>query len=288
MKYILTLLIAIISFSGFSQAKDHRIYKDTRIINLQSVETLKKSKLDFRVGHKFGDLAGANGGWPTFYGLEGASDVLIAFDYGVTDNLMIGVGRVKGAGVHKQIVYGHFKYKLISQNSELSKPLSMAVHGMMRMTTMQSTGGVGTLTSFEKFSYRLAYHVGFLVAKKFGNRLSMQFNAGWTYRNIVRTSDTNDLASIGGSIKYQLTKTFAIIGEITAPFSEYRANAQEANFSPASGIGFEWETGGGHIFQMNFTNAEGILVTDFIPNTRTQWSEGEFRLGFTISRLFTI
>ncbi|MFT5386411.1 MAG: hypothetical protein ACI81W_003824, partial [Saprospiraceae bacterium] len=45
-------------------------FKDTRVINTHSVETLPKRKLDIRIGHRFGDLAGSRGGWKTFYGLE--------------------------------------------------------------------------------------------------------------------------------------------------------------------------------------------------------------------------
>jgi hypothetical protein len=30
------------------------------------------------------------------------------------------------------------------------------------------------------------------------------------------------------------------------------------------------------------------METDYIPYTTSSWSEGEFRLGFTISRLFNL
>ena len=47
----------------------YRTFKDTRVINSHSVETLQKRKLDIRIGHRFGDFAGDGGGWTTFYGL---------------------------------------------------------------------------------------------------------------------------------------------------------------------------------------------------------------------------
>ena len=54
------------------------------------------------------------------------------------------------------------------------------------------------------------------------------------------------------------------------------------------GFGLEWETGGGHVFQMNFTNATGLVETDYIPYTTTSWLDGEYRFGFTIARKFRL
>ena len=91
MKYIFTIVMMFCSYLIFGQDADPRVFKDTKIINSVSIETLEKRKLDFRVGHRFGDFAGDFGGWPTFYGLENATDVMIGFDYGLTDKLMIGI-----------------------------------------------------------------------------------------------------------------------------------------------------------------------------------------------------
>lgn len=42
-------------------------FRHTRVINSHSVETLPARKLDFRIAHRFGDVAGGAGGWPTFF-----------------------------------------------------------------------------------------------------------------------------------------------------------------------------------------------------------------------------
>lgn len=271
---------------GFGQT-DIRIFKDTRIINLHSVETIKKGKLDFRIGHKFGDLAGSRGGWPTFYGLENAADVFIGFNYGITDNLLVGISRTKGSGILKQNINGQIKYKLLEQNSAKGKPISMTVHAMFSTSTATNNPFDAESDEFAKFIHRVVYHLQYITAKKFGDRFSLQANIGWTFRNIVTVGDRNDLVSLGGSMKYQFSKVFAVILEGAVPFSDFRTRENE--YYPATGIGFEWETGGGHIFQINFTNARGIVETDFLPNNNeSNWGDGEFRLGFTISRLFTL
>jgi hypothetical protein len=77
-----------------------------------------------------------------------------------------------------------------------------------------------------------------------------------------------------------------VIVDANIPFSEYRS--PENDFYTSLGFGLEIETGGGHVFQINVTNAKGISENDYIPYTQSDWGEGEFRLGFTISRIFNM
>jgi len=112
MKKLLLILIIVLPISLFAQLPfTYQTFKSTSIVNTQSVETLQKRRLDVLIGHRFGDMFGAAGGWSTFYGFESAADVLNGVDFGLTDNLMIGISRTKGAGPHKMLVNAHTKYK---------------------------------------------------------------------------------------------------------------------------------------------------------------------------------
>lgn len=281
--YLIGFLICGVTVSG--QDAVFQTFKDTRVINSHSIETIKAGRLDFRIGHRFGDVGGASGGWPTFYGLENASDVLIGFEYGMTDKMMIGINRTKGSSDLKQNINTLVKIKLIQQEVD-GNPFSLALVGVGSMSTMPSSGLPGTLTNFEKQSHRLGYHASFILAKKFSNRIALQFNGAWTYRNLVPSLDKNDLVSIGAAARIQMTKSLGLLIDLNVPFSELRTSEQ-GYYNPL-GFGIEWETGGGHVFQMNFTNATGLSETDFLPYTRSNWGDGGFRLGFTISRLFKL
>ncbi|HHS95995.1 MAG TPA: hypothetical protein ENJ45_05335, partial [Phaeodactylibacter sp.] len=90
-------------------------FKDRRIINSHSIETLQKRQLDFRIAHRFGDIAGDAGGWATFYGFENAADVLIGLEYGLTDRLTLGMFRTKAAGPLKALIHTQAKYSLVQQ-----------------------------------------------------------------------------------------------------------------------------------------------------------------------------
>lgn len=267
-------------------------FKDTRIINSPSVETIKAGKMDFRIAHRFGDVAGDAGGWPTFYGLEEAADVMIGFNFGITDDINVGINRTKGSGPLRQLINGSMKIRIIQQEHNGNQPFSLALYGLASYSSMQKSTREDDLNFFAKSPHRLAYHVQLMLARKFSNYFSLQFGGGWTYRNIVPFDDLNDLVHLSAASRIQLNKSVGVILDAVVPFGSLRndtnAETGERNYYPALGIALEWETGGGHVFQMNFTNSSGIAETDYIPYTQSNWLDGEFRLGFTISRLFNL
>src|SRR5258707_9837754 len=69
------------------------IFESSRLILSQSTEMVKKKNLNFLVIHRFGDFAGNEGGGKYFFGLDDIADVYIGFEYGLTNNLNIDIGR---------------------------------------------------------------------------------------------------------------------------------------------------------------------------------------------------
>lgn len=295
MRHLLLSLALSLVLGTFLHGQDLvslETFKDTRVINTHSTETLNKRRLDVRIGHRFGDIAGDRGGFSTFYGLESAADVLFAFEYGLTDQLMIGVSRAKGGGSLPngtrgldQLLSFTGKYRILPQSEETGNPLSVAVLGVGTMSAAERIEGADVLQNFDKFAHRFAYHGQLIIARKFSDAFSLQGSLGITYRNLVPFGDDNIIYSLGAASRIQLTKVFGLILDTTFPFSEYRSNTE--GFSPVLGLGLEIDTGG-HVFQVNLTNASQIMETDYIPYSTSQWSDGEFRLGFTISRLFNL
>ncbi|HAV28354.1 DUF5777 family beta-barrel protein [Saprospiraceae bacterium] len=283
---ILVFFFTCLTLGLFAQEVVYQSFKDTRIVNTHSIETLKAGMMDFRVGHRFGDIAGESGGWKTLYGLENAADVAIGFDYGLTDEWMIGINRAKGAGPLRQNVNTFTKFRLMQQEEGGNKPFSITVLAAGTVSTQAKTPTQGSLSSFDKGAHRLSYHLQVLFARKFSPYFSIQGGGGWTYRNIVPFNDVNDLVSISLSSRINFTKALGVVLDFNYPISELRTI--ENGYYPILGIGLEWETGGGHVFLINLTNAEGINETDYLPYTRTNWLDGEYRLGFTIARLFKL
>lgn len=279
------ILASIIVPNLYGQQSVFQTFKDTRVINTQSVETLPKGTFDFRISHRFGDMFGNDGGWPTLYGLESASDILFGLEFGITDYFTVGLHRTKGSGPLQKLVNTNFKLKVQEQNADGTSPISVAIVGMATFSTMIRSTDPEELSYFDNFLERNILNAHLLLARKFSDKFSFQITAGYTYRNIVEFEDQNALFNLGASFRLQLTRVLSIIGDWTAPLSNYRSN--ENGFYNPVGIGFEFDTGG-HVFQLNFTNSRGILETDYIPYTFSNFREGQFRLGFTISRRFNI
>ena len=293
MKNFLLFLLLAGFVSASAQEVVTQTFKDSRLVNIQSVETLAKRRLDVRIGHRFGDLLGDNGGWSTFYGLEQAADVMIGAEYGATDQLTLGFFRTKGAGALpngqaglRQVLNGTVKYALLRQGRGGGSPVSITLWGVAAASTAERIAdNPDIIRNFSNFSHRMAYHGQLMIASRLSDRIAIQLTPGYTHRNVVAFQDENGLFSLGVGTRLQMTRVFGLIADVTFPFSDYRIT--ENGFYPALGIGLEIDSGG-HLFQLNFTNATGIMETDFIPYTTSNWLDGEFRFGFTISRLFNL
>ncbi len=273
----------------FAQQAIYGTFNDRWVINSPSVELLPARKLDARVTHRFGDFAGAAGGWKTFYGLENATDVAIGFEYGISNRLQVGAYRSKGAGPMKQLVSGMVKYSLLRQ-VEGGSPLTLTAFGMSTLSTAERSSDPSSVSYFEKFAHRMAYQGALLAARKFSDRFSLQLAAGINHRNAVPAGDENNLFMTGLALRLQATKTLALLADMSlalnGPQSPFE-NSGTRSYRPPIGFGLEFNTGG-HVFQLNLTNSTGIMPTDYLPYTRSDWTEGQFRIGFTISRLFNL
>jgi hypothetical protein len=296
------LLLALLLFVFSLKAQDEAVFgtfKGTRIINSHSTETLKKGMMDFRITHRFGDMMrdwSARNSWDNFIGLEDAADILIGLEYGVTDQLMLSFSRTKGAGPLRQLLHGQAKYKVLAQNESGSMPISMAVVGLATISTMRKTNfepANPSITSFTTcdscggfFANRWRYALELHIARKFSHAFSLQASPILVWRNLVENGASNALISLNLGTRIQLSKSIGLLLDANIPFSGYYFDAAN-NYQIPIGVALEFETAG-HIFQINFSNSRGIATTDYVPDTRSDWANGEFRLGFTISRAFIL
>lgn len=268
-------------------------FKTTRIINSQSTETIHKHELDFKVDHRFGDIAGANGGAKSFFGLDNSTDIRIGFEYGITDYLNVGVARAKGATRVSQLYETNLKYRLLRQTIDNKMPLSITLYATMVIPGVQADHeNDNEATSYRQFSDRLNFLGQLIIARKFGPSLSLALHPTYIRRNMTAYYDgKNDLFALGVGGRLKVSRRMALVMDYVVPFrsainKERYEDAITALFNPL-GVGLEIETGG-HVFNLNFTNATAIQEIQYIPETTTSWSKGQFRWGFTISRRFSL
>ncbi|MEN8787401.1 MAG: DUF5777 family beta-barrel protein [Flavobacteriales bacterium] len=259
-------------------------FNSTRVINSHSTEMLEKKSMDMKIGHRFGDIAGDNGGAKTLFGIDNSSDIAVGLEYGITNNLNIGITRYKGAGPYLQLYEGYAKYKVLAQSNEM--PVSVVGLAKYNVTSMPASSNSSSPTSFTDFVSRTSSSFQLLVAKKFSERLSLQIMPTYVHRNFVGFYDQNGTFAIGAGGRFQVSKLIGIIGEYHYVFLEDGVQEKLNTFNPIA-LGVEFDTGG-HIFQLNFSNSRGFGEAQYIPTTFSDVMEGQFRFGFSISRVFKL
>jgi hypothetical protein len=250
-------------------------FKSTRIISGHSIERMTEGQLDFRISHRFGRL---NGGAYEFWGLDQAN-IHFSLEYGITDWMMVGIGR----GTYEKTYDGFLKFTLFRQSKgDKNMPVSISYLTTAAVNTLKWEGP-GELD----FWNRLSYVHQLLVARKFGERFSLELNPTYVHRNMVATElDPNDLWSVGMGGRFKLTKRLSINAEyyyVIPPLNDYRS---QKTYNPLS-IGVDIETGG-HVFQIHLTNSLAMIEKGFIGETTGNWLDGDIHLGFNISRVFSL
>lgn len=289
MKKCLLLFCLWLGFNGLAKAQESDLlsllgeeetvlyttasFKTTRVINLHSLENVAGGVLDVKISHRFGTL---NRGVYELFGLDGAT-IRIGADYGVTDQIMIGLGRSSFEKTYDAFI----KYKFLRQSSgKRNMPISAAVFASAAINTLRfPEDGRDYL-----FSSRLFYTYQLIVGRKFSEALSLQLSPTVVHRNLVATSDEkNDVYALGVSGRFKLTKRLTL----NAEYIYLLPDQVNENIRNSFSIGFDIETGG-HVFQLHFSNSTSMIEKGFVAETTGDWTDGGIHFGFNISRVFTL
>ncbi|PRY07289.1 hypothetical protein CLV24_12427 [Pontibacter ummariensis] len=246
-------------------------FKATRLVNGHSVETNGDQELLFLISHRFGTL---NSGAYNLFGLDQAT-IRLALEYGLTDRLTLGLGRSSLEKTYD----GFAKYRILRQ-LQGAMPVTVTGFSSLAIKTLEQQLPERPTA----FSSRLTYTHQLLIARKFTERLSLQLSPTWVHRNMVATrQDENEVYALGLGGRYKLTKRTSFNAEYY-----YLLPGETADqYRNALAMGFDIETGG-HVFQLIFTNAQGMVEKLFIPQTQGAWEEGDVYFGFNISRVFSL
>jgi hypothetical protein len=254
-------------------------FKATRLILSQTTETVKKKELNFLVIHRFGDIGGSSGGGKTLWGLDNSSDIYIGFEYGLTDNLNIDFGRSK----FESLIDLGLKYNILHQKTDNSLPVALTLIGKTGFKTYH----VNT-TVFDNYGNRFSYLAQVVIARKISTGLSLQVSPMYIINNVpypFLPGNEKSFLAIAATGRLKFSKRMGLVVDYVHPFSNFRKNSNAPEFYDGLGVGIEIETGG-HVFTINFTNAQAISEFNYLNDTESSWDKGQFRLGFTISRIF--
>ncbi len=247
-------------------------FKGNHFINIQTIEAPAKGALSFIIMHRFGKI---NDGAYNFFGLDNAT-LRLGLDYGITDKFAIGIGR---SSLDKTFD-GYLKYKILCQ-TDGSNNMPVTVDGVVTISNFTEEY---IDKPYLNAKYRTAYATQLLVARKF-KKFSLQLTPTWLHYNLVPTmEDANNLFALGIGARLKLTNRMSILGEY-----DYLPNNQIVSLDLHNSLSFAWEIEtGGHVFQLVFTNSQGMVEPYYLAKTTGSWSNGDIYFGFNISRNFNI
>jgi len=286
-KFLMSLLVFVfINVAGFAQEgsllagvedsmpvveKVSGAFKSTRVINAHSIEMLAKGNLDFRVMHRFGFVSD---GVKQFFGLDAAT-FRMGFDYGLSNDFTIGIGR----STFRKEIDGFIKWRTVQQTRGAKNiPVSVVMAAGYLIHTEESFAAVKP-----SFTDRTAWYFQLIAGRKFNRLFSLQLSPIVVFTNRpFNPTDDRTIFALGGGARYKISKRTALTFDYHHPFGQLAENAKD----PVS-MGLDIETGG-HVFQLQFSNATGMNERAYITQTTGNFFKGDIRFGFNLSRIFKV
>lgn len=266
-------------------------FKSTRLITGHSVENIGKGVLDVRILHRFAPL---NTGIYNFFGLDQAS-MRMGFDYGITNNFMVGIGHSTWQKTYDAFI----KIRILRQSSgAVNMPITLSYVPTIAIRTDLARKDSLARRIHTSFSDKTSYTHQLIIGRKFSEKFSLQFMPTFVHSHNridsinVYTQDKYHLIygqkrkntfalGVGGRLK--ISRRVSINAEYYYQLPDGQADKRYNSVS----LGIDLETGG-HVFQMHFTNSNGMTEKSFITDTDDKWKDGYIRFGFNISRVFQV
>lgn len=273
------LLLTLDSSSNTEKDFVDAVFKTTRLVNQHTLETVGHRTLDFRISHRFGPInSGAYNAW----GIDGPANIRLGLEYSLDGRFMFGLGRSS----YDKVVDGFFKFRLLRQTIEKGMPVSVTLFSGAYYKGIKDVNKLANgYDKYENLSYRLSYCFEIMIGRKFTPRFSFQLAPWFVHYNLVdNRSDKNDSYGLSGLFRLKFTKRAAITAEYAYRLNDYSVVNK---YYDSMSIGYELETGG-HVFQIHFTNSFGLVESQFFIFTDSKWNNAGIRLGFNISRVFTL
>lgn len=246
-------------------------FKGLKIVNFESTKLVSKKELYFIVSHRFGTV---KNGIDDLFGLDQAS-TRIQFAYGITDGINVGFSRSK----FQKTYDFSLKYRLLRQKDG-GFPFTVVGYNLFTINTNLDKELLPKL----EFTDRLGYTTQLLISRKFSKSFSLELIPTYFHDNYVDNDDQdNSQIALGVGGRLKITKRFSL----NVDYGYHFNRASNSVYKNPLSVGVDIETGG-HVFQLHFTNAQGMYENAFLGQAGGDWSDGDFFFGFNLSRVFNL
>ena len=242
-------------------------FKALKIVNIESTKLAAKGEIYFIVAHRFGSI---KDGFEGFYGLDNAVTQL-KFVYGLSKWLTVSAAR------SEQAFDFSAKYRLQDQFKD-GFPVAIVAFNSIGFNNLLKESNYPKM----HFSDRMIYVSQLLISRKCSNKLSLEVAPTFLHENfVVDDAQENSQFAMGLGGRYKLTNRLSL----NVDYAAHLNRADGSIYKDPLSVGVDLDTGG-HIFQMHFSNSQGIHEAGFLGQTTGDWSTGDVYFGFNLLRVF--
>lgn len=290
-KILFALMMMVLISPAFGQEEEQTEVQDkpvkntfeaVTLIDNQTVMTPFKGAIELQIQHRFSQIVNIH----DLFGLFGSANTRLGLNYGITDNIMVGIGTTRT----NQLADIQGKIKILQQTKSNSMPITLVYYGNINIGLRDSsTGAYGPTNRFKEI-HRLSYMNQLIVARKFSEKFSFQVAPTFFYFNSVPRGYKNMNFSISAGGRYNVFGSHSVIFEydqmITKQDSIMVGGFYEKK-QPQPNVAIGWEIGTAtHCFQVfaaNFDKINGQY--DLLYNTN-DFRKRKYLFGFNITVRF--
>ncbi len=246
------------------------------LMDNQTVMVPIKGTFEFDIQHRFGVV---NNGKKDLWGIFAPSNIRLGLNYAPINKLYIGAGITRE---RTQIDF-NAKYAILEQTPK-KMPVSITWFANMVIDARNKS-------YFRESVHRFSYFNQMIIARKITEKFSAQVAPSFAWFNnveayvdkngVIQKKMENGHFAISVMGRYKITAKSAITVGYDQPLTQHTTNNPHPNIC----FGFETTTSS-HAFQVFAGNYYGIVPQSNNMYNQNDYKEGQFVIGFNISRLW--
>lgn len=245
------------------------------LIDHQTCMTLDKNSRELLIQHRSGRIKTVK----DIFGLYGASNISMGFNYGITDKLTVGVATERDAKYQTL----NWKYAFLEQTENDSIPFSLTYYGNISI----DAGNKEAMGEHYKFGNTLSNFHELILARKINDKFSVQASSGYCYYTFYDSTKSADQVNVTVGGYYNFYKSLSLNFTYAQPFTPKElVRYYHVQSKPNAALGIEVNTMR-HDFQLFATTYRGLLAQqNYMFNANDFTKKDNIFIGFNLTVRF--
>lgn len=262
-------LLLLVPTAARAQADDPAALKlaepDFTLIGLPTSLRLPTFRSSFRVTHRFTRPLNDDFGdvFADFFGLDSGASIGLEYRFGIIKNGQVGILRN-----NSKTIQFLGQYSVLRQSAGSPIDLSAVV----------------TIEGTNNFKDNYSPSLGAIISRTIGDVAALYVEPIWVNNSSALPKelvDDNNTFMVGIGARVRIRPTVYLVGEVAPRTGNTEVSPGQPGVTHGS-FGIE-KRAGGHMFQINFSNAFGTTMANI---ARGGGEQNDWYLGFNISRKF--